>query len=84
MQATPRREGLVWLRPAQLQPAPSLGSWKHSVQRDGAALGSLGPWAIAPCPAPGHSLQEEGPGHGLAPDVGPVEQRVEVGQQRVA
>lgn len=50
--------------------------------RDGAALGTLGP--PTPCPDPGHSLQEEGPGHGLAPDVGPVEQRVEVGQQRVA
>lgn len=32
---------------------------------------------------PGNSLQEEGPGHSLAPGVGAVEQRVEVGQQRV-
>lgn len=36
------------------------------------------------CSQPRYSLQEEGPGHSLAPDVGPVEQRVEVGQQCVA
>lgn len=33
---------------------------------------------------PRHSLQEEGPGHGVPVDVGPVEERVEVGQQGVA
>lgn len=46
------------------------------------AAGRGCPWALAP--RPGHSLQEEGPGHGLAPHVGPVEQRVQVGQQPVA
>lgn len=37
-----------------------------------------------PRPCPGHSLQEEGPSHGLPSDVGLVEQRVEVGEECVA
>lgn len=37
-----------------------------------------------PRPCPGHSLQEERPGHGLPSDVGLVEQRVEVGEECVA
>lgn len=80
----PGREGLgsaanlLWLcsrdSPVAGRAAPgSLGWWPPATAH---------PWAIVP--ALGHSLQEEGPGHGVATGVGAMEERVEVGQQRVA
>lgn len=55
---------------------PQQGGPGTPLRQGGAALG--------PHPCRGHSLQEEGPGHGLAPHVGPVEQRIQVWQQHVA